>query len=133
VTSIYLSSKEGGESLGNAFKKKFSLKDAKLALLLKDLASMGGWGSFEFVKMDFSESTLICVVRDSPFARLSSLRGQKVCHIIRGLLAGGTSIGFNKDVDCIETKCVADGSNVCEFIIKPKNKFKEKALVKKQL
>lgn len=133
VIDIYVASKEGGKSLGQAFKKKFSMTQSKLANLLKDLAVMGGWGSFEFVKLDFSEKNLICRVRGSPFAQLSGLRGEKVCHIIRGLLAGGTSVGFNEDVDCIETKCVAEGSSVCEFIVKRKDKFKEKSLVKEQL
>jgi len=133
VTSIYLASKEGGKSLGLAFKKKFNLTESKLADLLKDLAMMGGWGSFEFVKLDFTEKVLICRAKQSPFAQLTELRGKKVCHIIRGLLAGGAGVGFNKDVDCIETKCLAEGSSICEFIVKPKEKFKEKQLVKEQL
>lgn len=133
VKSIYAASKEGGMSLAKAYKSKFHLAESKLANLLMDLASMGGWGRFEFIKLDFKENIMICTVKESPFARLSKQKKKKVCHMIRGLLAGGASIGFGKDVECIETKCLADGSNFCEFIVKPKKEFKEKNLVKEQL
>jgi predicted hydrocarbon binding protein len=133
IINIYLASKEGGESLAKAYKRKFNLSGAKLADLLKDLAVMGGWGKMEFIKLDFNKKILICRVKDSPFAQLSSLRGKKVCHIIRGLLAGGCGIGFNENVDGIETRCKAEGSDYCEFIIQPKKDFKEKNLVKEQL
>lgn len=133
INYIYLSSKEGGKSLGDAYKKKFLIKEVKLANLLKDLAEMGGWGEFSFIKIDSSNRSLICNVNKSPFAELTILKGKKVCHMIRGFLAGGASVGFNEDLDCIETKCVAEGSSFCEFFIKTKKNFKEKKLVKEQL
>ena len=55
VVDIYLASKEGGESLGKSFEKKFNLTGIKLANLLKDLAVMGGWGKFDFIKLDFDK------------------------------------------------------------------------------
>lgn len=133
VEDIYLASKEGGESLGNAFKKKFNLRGAKLADLLKDLAVMGGWGKMEFIKYDSESMTVIGKVDGSPFAELTEFKNKKMCHITRGFVAGALSIAFETDVDCIEVKCKAEGSNFCELFIKPKRKFKEKKLVKEQL
>jgi predicted hydrocarbon binding protein len=133
ITDIYLASKEGGESLGISFKKKFNLTGTKLADLLKDLAVMGGWGKMEFIRYDPESMTVIGKVVDSPFAELTEFKNKKMCHITRGFVAGALSIVFKTDVDCIETKCKAEGSNFCELLIKPKGKFKEKKLVKEQL
>jgi predicted hydrocarbon binding protein len=131
---IYLASKEGGKALGRSFRKRFGVSDVKLANLLRNLAEMGGWGQFEFININVKGKSLICHVTNSPFAKLTTNRGQKVCHMIRGLLAGGAAVGFNKDVECVETMCIADGSHLCEFIVKPVGKFDRRDdLVKKQL
>jgi predicted hydrocarbon binding protein len=51
----------------------------------------------------------------------------------RGFAAGAASVLFKTNVDCIETKCIADGSKFCEFIIQEKKNLKDKKLVKQQL
>jgi predicted hydrocarbon binding protein len=133
IDYIYLSSKESGKILAQAFKKKYGLKGMELANLIKDLAEMSGWGKIEFIKFDFENKTVIGKIIDSPFAELTEFRNKKMCHIIRGFIAGSISIIFETDVDCIEVKCKADGSEFCEGVIKPKSKFLEKKLVKEQL
>lgn len=133
ITNIYLASKEGGESLGKAFKKKFNLKGTKLADLLKDLAVMGGFGKMEFIKLDLKNKFVIGKIIYSPFAELTEQKNKKVCHITRGFVAGSLSEAMESDVDCIEVKCKAEGSEYCELVIRPKKDFKEKKLVKEQL
>jgi len=133
IIYIYNSSKESGKIMALAFKKKYGLTGMKLADIMKDLAQMGGWGKIEFLKFDFKNKFVIGKILDSPFAELTEFKNKKMCHISRGFIAGALSIVFDTDVDCIEVKCIADGSEFCEGIIKPKNKFLEKKLVKEQL
>ncbi len=134
MKQIYLASKEGGKALGRSFQKMYDISGVKLANLLKNLAEMGGWGEFEFTRIDPKEKAILCVVINSPFAKLSSIRGKKVCHMTRGLLAGAASVGFHTDAGCIETACAAEGGQACTFIVKPAAKFdKKNKTVKEQL
>jgi len=133
INYIYESSKESGRILAQAFKRKYGLTGMKLADLIKNLAMMGGWGKIEFLNFDFKNNSVIGKITDSPFAELTEFRNKKMCHISRGFIAGALSVVFGTDVDCIEVKCKADGSEFCEGIIKPKSKFLEKKLVKEQL
>jgi len=133
IDYIYTSSKESGKIMARAFKRKYGLTGMKLANLMKDLAEMGGWGKIEFLKFDFRNKFVIGKITDSPFAELTEFKNKKMCHITRGFIAGALSIVFKANVDCIEVKCKADGSEFCEGIIRPRREFKEKELIKEQL
>lgn len=133
INYIYLSSKESGIVLAQAFKKKYGLSGMKLADLMKDLAKMGGWGKIEFLKFDFENKYVIGKIIDSPFAELTELKNRKMCHLSRGFIAGALSVVFGTDVDCIEARCKADGSGFCLGVIRPRSKFLEKKLVREQL
>ena len=130
---IYESSKESGKIMATAFKRKYGVTGIKLANLVKDLTEMAGWGKSDFVKLDFDKKMMIGTTIESPFAELTELKNKKMCHISRGFAAGAVSVIFNTDVDCIETKCKADGSNYCEFITQPRKDLKDKKLIKEQL
>jgi predicted hydrocarbon binding protein len=133
INYIYNSSKESGKILTTAFKKKYGLTGMKLADLIKNLASMSGWGKIEFIKLDLENKVVIGKIVGSPFAELTEFRNRKMCHISRGFIAGALSIVLGTDVDCIEVKCKADGSEFCEGLIRPRQEFSEKKLVKEQL
>jgi len=73
-------------------------------------------------------------VNNSKLAKLYGNIGKPVDHIPRGWFAGAACVFFGKDVDAVETKCIAKGDEYCEFIIKPKNRFDfNNDLVKSQL
>jgi len=133
IKYIYNSSKESGKILAKAFQNKYGMKGMKLASLIKDLTEMAGWGKSKFINLDISKKTMIIVVTGSPFAQLTTFKNKKMCHMSRGFAAGAASVLFKTNVDCIETKCAADGSNFCEFIIQEKKNLKNKKLVKQQL
>ena len=42
------------------------------------------------------------------------------CRFIRGYLNGIYSRYFNKEVEVIETMCIAKGDPYCRFIVRPK-------------
>ncbi len=49
-----------------------------------------------------------------------------VDHIYRGMAAAFGKAIFKEPCLCIETKCIAKGNEICEFIVKPTKKFKLK-------
>jgi len=52
-----------------------------------------------------------------PQDALDSKSKEPICTLCAGVLAGIFSYIFKKDSDCIETKCLAQGNNFCEFKI----------------
>ena len=44
-------------------------------------------------------------------------------YSFRGMLAGTFSVLFNTNMDCVETKCIAMGNNICEFEVREKSKI----------
>ncbi|MFH1752210.1 MAG: 4-vinyl reductase, partial [archaeon] len=57
-----------------------------------------------------------------------------ICHTLRGYFTGTASNVCGKELEAIETKCMAKGDAFCEFVIKEKSKFDEKSkLFREQL
>ena len=103
---------------------------------LIDISNLSGWGKSELVKYDVD--TDAGVFRTYNALVGTSLIGKSnvaVDHVWRALTAGGHSKVLEKDVDWIETKCVAKQDPFCEFIFKPRNIIteSEKQTYKSQL
>jgi hypothetical protein len=117
-------------------KKVYGFQSKDYFRWLIDISNIAGWGKSELVQFD--ESSLTGTFRTENALVGSSFKGQvssPVDHIWRGLTAGGLTAVFGQDIDWIETKCIATGQPVCEFIFKPRAHFKgaEDSLVKQQL
>lgn len=131
---IYRGSKEAVQKgFGDAIMRAYGLKKDKLRQWLKDIAEFTGWGTLEFIKLDFTERTAIIRAVNSTVAELYGKTDKPVDHILRGYIAGGGSVSFEQNVDAIETKCKAMGHKYCEFIVAPRNilqrKFKDSGLL----
>jgi len=85
-----------------------------------------GLGSFEIVKYNPDNLNLILINKKLPTAELYKLtRGRSEKPIdfhISGLFSGAFSAMFGKNVECIETKCLACGDPYCQFEVSPKIK-----------
>ena len=103
---------------------------AKLGI---QLLNISGYGKFTPINFDLQNKRAIFHVEKSINRHMKGSR-EPVCHYIRGLLAGFMEKITREPMECIETKCMATGHTVCEFIIKQKKDLDIDAeLVKKQI
>ena len=78
----------------------------------------GGWGQINQVQVDTPNTRAVISVSRSPIALSLQHKVEDPCdHFMRGILAGIFSHAFNQEVDCVETRCVAQGNSNCEFIL----------------
>jgi predicted hydrocarbon binding protein len=57
---------------------------------------------------------------------------KKICFFEGAILAGSTESILDKDVNVIETKCVAHGDGLCEFLFNLSMKFPELEILDKK-
>jgi predicted hydrocarbon binding protein len=131
---IYNAGKDAGEKWFESMRKKSSLNVDDVEKWGSGIVTLAGWGEAVLKEMKRDEGYMVYNLNKSIVAELYGKSDHCVDHMFRGLVAGAAKVTFKKDVDCIETKCVAKGDLTCEFIIQPKQKFdKKNPLVKKQL
>ena len=124
--SIYKGAKESVEKgFGAAIRKSYGLKKEKLRQWLKDIAELTGWGTIEFIKVDWKHGEAIIHAQNSTIAELYGKSKKPVDHVLRGYIAGGGVVSSEMKVDAVETKCKAMGSSYCEFIVKPTSVLKK--------
>src|SRR3989338_4119893 len=90
-----------------------------------ELSSPLGWGKSELVKYDEINGEGIFRTFDAPVG--VSLKGNikfPAEHLWRGITAGTASTILKRKIDVIETKCIAQGHDYCEFIFMPSEKTK---------
>jgi len=75
----------------------------------------------------FNDKKGICFFRvTDSMDVIESERGEKpVCSVMSGILAAVGELVFNKEMECIETKCVAMGDPYCEFKVFEKRRMVE--------
>ncbi len=86
--------------------------------LLNQTTEFGGWGRYEYEFVN--EEARRTIIRMSDGIVSSALKGKvkKPCdHILRGFAAGGMSVMFDSDVDCVEISCAAIGDPFCRFAV----------------
>jgi predicted hydrocarbon binding protein len=131
---IYRAGKDAGEKWFNAMKTKTKLSVDEVEKWGSNIVTLAGWGEAVIKEMKRDQSYMVYNLNHSVTAELYGKTDHCVDHLFRGLVAGAAKVTFKQDVDCVETKCVAKGDSVCEFVIQPKQKFdKKNPLVKKQL
>lgn len=103
-------------------KKSYGFQPIDFFKWLIDLSNVAGWGKSELVELDEESSSGVFRTSESITAEyLKGTISEPVCHIWRGLTAGGTTSVFEKDIDWLEVKCIAKGDPYCEFIFKPRD------------
>lgn len=116
------------DALGFTYKvsEKFGLKGADLIRWMANIATMAGFGIIEVIEINENKKTAAVHITDSPMVQIIRNSKYSVDHPIRGYMAGAAEVIFNglekdnkkwKKYDYIETKCMAKGNNVCEFIL----------------
>lgn len=89
-------------------------------------ASMG-WGIWETKKFDPAKGELqLWGYNRADVNKFKSMYGESehsVCFILEGFIAGICCVMYNRKIKVIETRCVAQGDPVCEFIAFPEEEF----------
>jgi predicted hydrocarbon binding protein len=127
---IYYAIKESTKKhLLQQFELDFGLEGDSGLNFIESFFSASGWGKIHHIDLNLSEKKAIVGVENSPFAL--ALRNQvqhEIDHFLRGMLAGVFSDYFEKEMDCVESKCTALNEKHCEFVIKQGMKFNFESL-----
>ena len=114
--------------------EEYGLKHHKLEQWMRDVAELMGWGIFTVLNVSWEKKEALITIKDSPVANEMGRVGYAVDHVSRGAIAGAISIIFRTNIDVVESKCISRGDIVCEFVIRPNEKFSfSDKLVKQQL
>jgi predicted hydrocarbon binding protein len=113
----YDAGKNVGEHTAVRLKEIYGLKDKELIQAFAQAQKAVGWGIMDFQQIDFSQSGGKVVVKDCFEASAWGEKNYNVCDWTRGAIAGFMSVVFGKSVEVKETKCLANKSEHCEFLI----------------
>ena len=117
---IYKSVKNGSIKYNKFFLEKYAIKDKRKALNWQTkIVTLSGWGKLEVALIDFDNTRAVLHYINSPFAKAYEKTNYPVCIIPTAFTAGGAVTVLGKNVDAIETKCVAMGDKYCEIEIGP--------------
>ena len=116
--------------------KSFNLTFGDYIKFFIEVVKMSGWGITTIAKLDETEKYVVVDIADSPIATYLRGKVDSPCdHVIRGFLAGGTTLAFGKEVDAIEIECTALGAERCRFMIDSIDKLSDRfpIIVKDQI
>ncbi|MGM5485025.1 MAG: V4R domain-containing protein [Nanobdellota archaeon] len=122
-----------GHGAALVIKNKFGINKKVLENVVGQ-GEMLGYGRIFIKKHDFKRCDFIFEVDSSIAEQYRSVYGKSdkgVCYHFMGLFAGTVSCLLNKDVSCVEKKCMAKGDKFCIFRVKETHEFDEKDLPKK--
>ncbi len=121
---IYYSVKKSTKNFVPLLKAKPNYSGISLVNFVNQFFSNSGFGEIRVLQFDEKKSRAIILVSSSPFALMLKNKSKKpIDHIMRGILAGTFSYALEKDLDCVETKCVSMNSSECEFIVNKNKEF----------
>lgn len=116
---FYEMGKYAGEKRARHLKEVFDLHHWQLVMVALSETQPTGWGIAELTTINEEEKEWRISVKDlfecTPFRN-----GAKECrsHFFRGYLEGLFKEAYELDkVSCIEEKCIANGAEICEFVI----------------
>jgi len=119
--SIYDVMKESVYRFCKTLARRRDVKAKEMVQILVNLAEMNGYGKLKLIKLDYEKKQAIFHMRHLPSELLTSKKGFGNLKVVdmywAGMLAGGASWIFREDVNAIETRCVIDGKESCEFIV----------------
>lgn len=136
IRTMYKAGKQSGRELSKSIEKSVDIHGIKLIeFIIMTVAEFAGWGKFTLIKSDIKNKEFIFNVNNSPIPEISKRSNKPLCNVTRGMVAGFLSNVFrNEDIDAVEVKCEAMGSDFCQFIVKPTSQFNFKSqIVQEQL
>ena len=131
---VYFSAKKTGVTWFKNMYNYFKISRADVIKWGFNVINLAGWGVPSITKMDTQEEILIFTLVDAGQANLYGKSNFSVDHYFRGCAASAGILLLQKNCDAVETKCISKGDGICEFVVKPKEKFDlSSEIVKKQL
>lgn len=136
---LYKSAKKTGFTWNQNMLKNYNTKTRREIFDWgKKVMGLAGFGEFNVVKGGLDSNRNIWVMEKSQVASLFFDEFGKsnfpVCHVPRGYYAGAASFLYEKELDAIESKCIAKGDPFCEFVIDEIKNFEFKdELIRLQL
>ncbi|MDO8428558.1 MAG: 4-vinyl reductase [Candidatus Diapherotrites archaeon] len=134
---IYFKAKESGAKWFVEMNKYYHLKGMDVIKWGSEIVTFAGWGEAIIVRRDDSKKEIVFNLKNSITAKLHPASVVPVDHLFRGLLCGAMATIYDIElskIDAVETKCIAMGSPICEFIVKQTSEFDvNNDLVKAQL
>ncbi|MCU0642204.1 MAG: 4-vinyl reductase [archaeon] len=102
--------------------KKIGQTDEGTIRMLQDIFNVYGLGEMSIQKIDNRGKEALVAVRESTIAQEWVSKYKKhskspVCTLTAGVLAGVFSYLMGKQIDCVETQCLAQGKSYCLFKI----------------
>lgn len=110
------SSKIGFSPADPASGRPLTLKNAQRVI---DSTALMGWGRVEIARFDVEASHFALTVQNNPIAAAYGSSTKPVCHFIAGWAAGVARTILGRELLCEETACLAQGSDRCEFELRP--------------
>jgi hypothetical protein len=103
--------------------KKIGAGNQGMLNTVQGIFDIYGLGKMEIISLDNTKKQAVVRIRESSIARSYLKKNRKksprpVCIITSAVIAGMFSYLFNKKVDATEVKCLAKGSDLCEFSVK---------------
>jgi predicted hydrocarbon binding protein len=124
---IYDSMKQLGLQWTRDLQKNYGTKHRDVVKWGINVVTLAGWGIVEIIEDNPLKKIIIFKLKDSAIAKtiLKNYGKSKtpVDYSFRGMIAGTFSVLYKTDMDCIETKCLAMGDSICEFVVKEKSKI----------
>lgn len=124
IVDVYTSTKQSAKLFASHITEKYKFSGRELKDWLIDIIAFAGWGEAEFTQYDNKNYRAIVRLRNSTVGAIAKKK-KPIDHAVRGFFAGGGTISMEKDLDCIETKCIAEGDKICEFILADKKTLKK--------
>lgn len=120
--AVYAVGKRSAEEVAQTFSDKFKVSGIESINLWQNVIELSG--NAKIVSVSPKEGGNVIVQANSAVSREALKRSGKVkdAHVdsyLAGFLAGVFSKIYSKEIVCVETKCLAAGDTVCEFVLKP--------------
>jgi predicted hydrocarbon binding protein len=117
---LYDVGKKNGTYYAKYLSEKYGVKGNELISAIIQASKATGWGIVELKNIHSKRPSGTIIVKECFEALARGKKPYKVCHWIRGFVAGFLSLVSGQPVEAVETKCLAVGDDHCEFEIHKK-------------
>ncbi len=131
---IYFSAKEAGVRWFKSMYEYFKISPEDVIKWGINLLVVAGWGETKTPEINLKEKHYKIILNGGAEGKSFGKVNHAVDHFVRGCYAAGAKVLFGAECDAIETHCISEGYNHCEFVAQPTEEFNKKdPRVKKQL
>ncbi len=126
---IYSSAKGGSGSYNSRFIKSKGFTEIRKVLDWQvKIVTFSGWGNLEIAKVDIADDSYSVHFKKGAFPIAYGRSQYAVDFIATGFVAGGLTANVGKDLDAVETKCIARGDPFCRIEVGPPEVIKKKRI-----